>query len=340
MKNEIKVLEIMKEIEAKAKNRRMAEDLKMLNDLDIKKLKGCTIQDDKVVDSADYLISSKLKLRKIQKSGIFSRLINYMLRKFYYALRYLLDGLIVSQEKFNSRVNTYILENEKSPLDFDYSKFQKKFRGDSEIIKANFQKYIRFFEGRNNVLDIACGNGEFLELLKDNGINGTAVDINTEMILDLQKRNFPAYDEDAVKFLQNRLELKENLFDGVFCSQFAEHLDNEYLISLIKAVYENLKEDSFFVMETLNVKSLSVFTNSLYKDPTHIRPIHPDLLSFLFESAGFKNVSLIFSSDFSKDEKLNQISEISENDKIYNENVRKLNELLFAPQDYAVVGKK
>jgi SAM-dependent methyltransferase len=335
MNEKVDVVEIMKEIEKKALERRKNADIKFLEEIDIRKFKGKGGFNDAISlsDSSDFLISSKLKLRKVSKKGFLTKPINFALRKFYFALRYLLDGVLLSQEKFNEKVNNFL---EPEGLDFNYSAFEKKFRGDGEVLKKRFEKYLRFFENKNAVLDLACGRGVFLELLTEKNIPSVGVDIEESFTTALKNKGFTVFNDDAINFLKN----SKDSFGGVFSSQFAEHLSVRKLNLLINLVFEKITEGSFFVMETINVKSLSVFSNSVFKDPSHVSPIHPDFLIFLFEEAGFKDVSLIFSSEFNDDEKLKEIVEKDENDKISNENLRKLNELLFAAQDYAVVGKK
>jgi len=101
-----------------------------------------------------------------------------------------------------------------------------------------------------------------------------------------------------------------------------------------------LQKDKFLVLETINIKSLSTFTNSVYLDPTHVKPVHPETLKFLVESCGFKFEGFILSGEFKKEDKLQIIEEKTVKDRVYNQNIERLNELLFAPQDYAIIAKK
>jgi hypothetical protein len=69
--------------------------------------------------------------------------------------------------------------------------------------------------------------------------------------------------------------------------------------------------------------------NAFYLDPTHVRPVPPEALRFLCEAAGFLDPRVEFLSPLPDSERL---LERSEND------VR-LNEMLFGPQDYAVIAR-
>lgn len=55
----------------------------------------------------------------------------------------------------------------------DYFDFENYFRGSKDAIKENQKQYVPYFEGKKNVLDLGCGRGEFLELLKEHDIDAT-----------------------------------------------------------------------------------------------------------------------------------------------------------------------
>jgi O-antigen chain-terminating methyltransferase len=78
----------------------------------------------------------------------------------------------------------------------------------------------------------------------------------------------------------------------------------------------------------VNTNSLSAM-NAFYLDPTHVRPVPPEALSFLCEAAGFRDLRVEFLSPLPANERL---AESSEND-------ARLNEMLFGPQDYAVIAR-
>ncbi|MDD4110570.1 MAG: class I SAM-dependent methyltransferase [Clostridia bacterium] len=198
-----------------------------------------------------------------------------------------------------------------------------------------------FFHECKNVMDIGCGRGEFIELLHKNGAGAFGVETDSAMVDECKRKNLNVVNDDVVSYLEGQIgrEQPDNI-DGIFVAQVVEHLHMDYIIKMLRLCYKILQEGKFIVLETINVKSLSTFTNSVYLDPTHVKPIHPETLKFLIESVGFKFDGFIFSSEFKRDEKLEIISENTSQDKIYNKNIALLNELLFAPQDYAIIAKK
>ena len=55
---------------------------------------------------------------------------------------------------------------------YKYVGFEDQFRGSQEDIRARLLEYVPYFEGTSDVLDIGCGRGEFLELLREVGSDG------------------------------------------------------------------------------------------------------------------------------------------------------------------------
>ena len=64
--------------------------------------------------------------------------------------------------------------------------FEDLFRGDRALIRERQMDYVKLFAGRQDVLDVGCGRGEFLQLLKEHGISGRGVDLNHEMVAACQ----------------------------------------------------------------------------------------------------------------------------------------------------------
>ncbi len=57
------------------------------------------------------------------------------------------------------------------------------------------------------------------------------------------------------------------------------------------------------------------------------------------ESAGFEEVEIKYASPI-KEERLQELPVADESSSILNQNIDKLNKLLFAPSNYAAIGKK
>ena len=74
-------------------------------------------------------------------------------------------------------------QNEAShALGFDYGRFAERFRGAEDYVRRGVEFYKPFFEGRENVLDIGCGRGEFLELMRELGVPARGIDMSEESV--------------------------------------------------------------------------------------------------------------------------------------------------------------
>jgi len=227
--------------------------------------------------------------------------------------------------------------------DMNFFVFEEKFRGTREDIKGKQLKFLEYSKGCKNVLDIGCGRGEFLEILKENGINAKGIDVNEDMVGYCQSKGLNVEKADAIEYLD---KIEDKSLDSIFLDQVVEHLEPKYLIKLLELCYKKLKFGYYIVIETVNPLSLTSFAN-FYLDLSHKKPIHPETLKFLSESAGFREIEVKFFSPIPDEYQLKKV-EISENTEenerkrieVYNYNINKLNKTLFGHQDYAVIGKK
>ncbi|MCD4678019.1 MAG: class I SAM-dependent methyltransferase [Desulfobacula sp.] len=226
----------------------------------------------------------------------------------------------------------------------NYFIFEDKFRGSCEDIKQRQSKFIKYFDNCQNIIDIGCGRGEFLSLLKENNINAKGIDLNEDMVLYCQKNGLDVIQGNALSYLQS---VNKKSLDGVFLGQVVEHLQPDELISLIKMCYDKMKFGTYFIAETVNPTCLSVFAASFYIDLSHVKPIHPATIKFLMESVGFRDIEFKFFSPFPDDDKLTKFAINGDLDDasqrqidVMNNNIDKLNALLFGYQDYAIIGKK
>jgi SAM-dependent methyltransferase len=228
-------------------------------------------------------------------------------------------------------------------IPINYVAFEDRFRGSAQDIGERQSKFIKYFKGCKNVLDIGCGRGEFLDLAKKNDIKATGVDTNQEMVANCISMGLDVKEIDAISYLES---VDDNSIDGIFMDQVVEHLEPAYLVRLLKLCHNKMSDGSYIIIETVNPLCLIAFVN-FYIDMTHKRPMHPETLRFLMEYAGYKENSFVFSSPFGDDTRLKKIDVepgCSDKEKniasIYNSNMDKLNDLIYGPQDYAVVARK
>lgn len=166
---------------------------------------------------------------------------------------------------------------------FRYSDYESRLV-DREYIRMLQKPRVQFFKGCRKVLDIACGSGIFLELLKEEGIEGIGVDRDEGVVQKALSRGLKVIQEDIFHFLKN---VKDS-YDGVFCSHFLEHLDFERVKELIELISERLEKGGTFVIVTPNPASIRLHLFGFWRDPEHIRFYTGNLLQTVLEHYHFK----------------------------------------------------
>ncbi len=226
----------------------------------------------------------------------------------------------------------------------NYFAFERRFRGSREDIKQRQSVFLQYFSPSDNILDIGCGRGEFLESLKEHGVHAHGIDIDADMVNYCLSRGLDVEKIDAITYLER---VEDNTLSGIFIDQVIEHLEPPYLVKLLRLCYKKLMYDGSIIAETVNPLSLYSFAN-FYIDMSHKKPVHPATLEFLLEYIGFRDVEIKFFSFIPDEDRLRKIDieEMITNDRekqakeIYNHNIDMLNNILYGPQDYAAIGKK
>lgn len=230
-------------------------------------------------------------------------------------------------------LNTESIESKDVYEEIDYWDFENYFRGDVSEIKQRQSIYLPYFENCKKVFDVGCGRGEFLELLNENGIGARGCDLFDEFVIYCQQRGLDVVRGDALESLSNVESV-----DGIFAGQIVEHLTLAQIIRLCKIAYNKLEKNSYLIMETPNPMSLSIFTNAFYIDPSHQKPVHPLLLKYLAEKAGFSQVEIVFSEVSKEGIEIPNLP--GDDNEEFNKAMEKVQNRLFGSQDYAIIAKK
>jgi SAM-dependent methyltransferase len=177
-----------------------------------------------------------------------------------------------------------------------YRAFEDRFRGSRELIKSRLRVYLPFVEPLRSyyddamALDLGCGRGEWLELLQEAGFDVQGVDLDNGMLAACRERDLNVQTCDAVDFLKELPDASRVVVTGF---HIAEHIPFPDLQVLVKESLRVLKPGGLLILETPNPENIVVGTSYFFIDPTHLRPIPPQLLSFLPEYYGFKRVKIL-----------------------------------------------
>ena len=176
-----------------------------------------------------------------------------------------------------------------------YKAFEDRCRGPQADVQARQSAYLPLLEmlkdiGIVSALDIGCGRGEWLTLLRNQEFSANGVDLDATMVRTCIEKGFAVTQQDAVEALNQRADESEALITGF---HIAEHLPFEALFALVNASLRVLKPGGVLLLETPNPENISVGTSSFYMDPTHRKPLPPGLLQFICEYSGFAPVKII-----------------------------------------------
>jgi len=227
---------------------------------------------------------------------------------------------------------------------FSFLDFEQALRGSELQIAEEQAKYVEWFRGCAPVLDAGCGRGEFLDLLRRNGIESYGIDCDADMVAYCRARGLRAEQAELDACLNS---LPEASLGGVFLGQVIEHLEQRLVLALPALLWSKLAPGGAVVIETVNPMCLSTFAGAMYADPTHVRPIHPRGLEFLMTNAGFVDTTIILSAPVPETEKLAPLREKAPLDPTakdlvlqMNTNIERLNTLLYSYANYALAARK
>lgn len=177
-----------------------------------------------------------------------------------------------------------------------YMALEDEFRGGREEIKNRLTAYLPFVNGLKDVcasvkaIDIGCGRGEWLELLSEQKVEAIGVDVNDSMIAFCKGLNLNVVHDDVLSYLRRLVDESVGIISGF---HIAEHLSFETLRSVISEAKRVLMPGGILILETPNPENITVGTSSFYIDPTHNKPIPPQLISFLTRFEGFERNKIL-----------------------------------------------
>jgi SAM-dependent methyltransferase len=210
----------------------------------------------------------------------------------------------------------------------DYFAYESRMRGPTQRIRDRQRAYVDDFRDAGPVLDIGCGRGEFLGLLREAGIEARGVDIDPDMVAYCRGEGLEVEQAGAIEHLET---LEDGALGGIFAAQVVEHVPAPELVRLLELAAAKLRPRGLLVAETINPLSPIALRN-YFADLTHAQPLVPETLELLARQSGFATVEVRFANE--PEERL-----VEPADPTIAANVRRLNELLFAPLDYAIVAR-
>ena len=220
-------------------------------------------------------------------------------------------------------------EDQQREIDELYAAFQTRFRGEQPATRENLKTYLPVLEEAGvdaDILDLGCGNGEWLQILQDAGLEASGVESNHTLVAEARRRNVAVVEADVIRHLHT---LAEDSLSAITAFHFVEHLGLNEMIDLFKEARRTLKPGGLIILETPNPKNLVVGACNFYSDPTHQRPLFPETLEFFLAHMGFEKTRIQYLHAV-------EDSPFAEGD----ESARALHSWFFSARDYAIIAHK
>ncbi len=220
-----------------------------------------------------------------------------------------------------------------------------RLRGSEKEIAHRMEEYLPLLEGRGPVLDLGCGRGELLGLLREQGIEATGVEADPALAGAARRRGLRVVEGDVLEVL---LRLGDASTGAVAAIHLLEHLPAGRLLKVLAEVRRVLEPGGVVLAECPNPGSLRVGADEFWSDPTHVRPLPPRLLELFFNASGFEVSEPRFMRAFPEDQLLPAVddghseagSEVNELARRVEAMRTRLNQLINGPRDYLLVARR
>jgi O-antigen chain-terminating methyltransferase len=191
-----------------------------------------------------------------------------------------------------------------------YVALENHFRGSRDLVAERQREYIDSLPGtitaETPLVDLGCGRGEWLSVLRDLKIPALGVDSNTVCAEECREIGLAFEQKDLLQFLEARADQSVGAFTMF---QVLEHLPFPVLVEVLRHIRRTLVPGGLLIAEVPNAKNLRVASGTFWIDPTHQRPLFPELLLFLATEVGFKKSEGRYVNDFSPKHDLTGLDE-------------------------------
>jgi SAM-dependent methyltransferase len=177
------------------------------------------------------------------------------------------------------------------------------------------------------MVDMGCGRGEWLELLREQGFEAIGLDLSPAMVQHCLERGLHAEHGDAQHWLARQ---SDNSFGMVSGFHIVEHLPFEQLFQLIGQIWRVMAPGGILVLETPNPENVLVGSHTFYHDHSHRNPVTPTSLQFLLGYHGFVAQEVIRLNPYPEKDRIKEPGLLTE----------RFNGHMYGPQDYGIVARK
>ncbi len=228
-----------------------------------------------------------------------------------------------------------------APVEVDpvfYRLLEERYRGSESEVRERVKPYVAEIAAYRDslgeadrrvfqVADLGCGRGELLAALREAEVTATGVEANPEQAREAAGSGQTVAVTDIFDFLTDRADAS---LDAVVALHLIEHLSFRRQITLLAEAARVLKPGGRLILETPNPENLRVGAWKFHIDPTHLKPLAPELLMLMVEHAGFREIRLLRLHPEPEYDRIAKQGKMPHHATL----------LLYGPRDYAVLARK
>jgi O-antigen chain-terminating methyltransferase len=206
------------------------------------------------------------------------------------------------------------------------------FRGSESEIRHRLDHYLESLRAHPPVLDLGCGRGELLVMLRDAGVEAKGIEGDAAVAQAARRRGLAVHEGDVLDGLRRQAD---ESFGAVTAIHLFEHLEPAVLLAVLAEVRRVLKRGGILIAECPNPLSLRVGASLFWLDPTHHRPLMAKTLELYLTSGGFAVDRTELLHPFPAEQLFAGDPEVGDSAL-----ARRLDELINGPRDFAVWATK
>lgn len=177
-----------------------------------------------------------------------------------------------------------------------YAYFEERNYATEEQVEDNRRLYTAYvkpylsFVAEPLAVDIGCGRGEWLHMLRELGFRTKGVDIDEGMLKSAVEKDLDVELVDGLSFLRS---LEDQSVSVLTAFHVLEHLQFDRILEFFLESRRVLVPGGLLIAETPNPENLHVATTNFYLDHTHVRPIPILQMASLARYAGYDKYSIV-----------------------------------------------
>jgi O-antigen chain-terminating methyltransferase len=220
------------------------------------------------------------------------------------------------------------------------------FRGGEDEIRGRMDGYLPALQSAAPVLDLGCGRGELLVMLREAGVEAAGVESDFALVQAALRRGLEVAQGDALESLRSR---PAESLGAITAIHLLEHLEPGLALELIAEARRVLRPGGTLLVECPNPHTIRVGASDYWIDPTHRRPLPPETLELFAITSGLEVERIDFLRPYPDEQRLasgaaTSAAEAADEVAALAERVERLagrlDDVLNGPRDYVLVARK